>query len=110
MNIATITKEVVVPEVGIGATVHFWSDAHACTVVEVSKSGKRIVVQQDDAKRTDTNGMSDCQSYEYTPNPTGCTWTFSLRANGRWILAGDPAKGGISCGLGYRRKYYDFSF
>ena len=30
-----------------------------------------VVVQQDHAKRKDNNGMSDCQSYEYTPNPDG---------------------------------------
>lgn len=47
------------PTVGMGATLLGWTDRHACTIVEVSMERDRIVVtvQEDNAKRTDSNGM-----------------------------------------------------
>lgn len=97
------------PEVGMGATMLCWTDRHACTVVEV-KSPCCIVVQQDDATRTDKNGMSDCQTFEYKCNPDGRLMTVTLRRNGRWVRQGDTMKGGTSFGLGYRDEHFDFSF
>ena len=59
--------------IGNGATAYFWSDRHACTVVEIINRNKKryVVVQQDHAKRTDRNGFSESQTYEFTPNPKG---------------------------------------
>lgn len=98
------------PEVGMGATILMWTDRHAATVTEVSKSGKRIVVQEDTARRTDSNGMSDMQSYEFTPNPEGAKRAFTLRKNGAWVREGEPMKGGQRVAIGYRDHYYDYSF
>ena len=53
--------------VGTLATIYYYSDRHAYEVVEV-KDQKHIKIRQLDAKRIDNNGMSDCQSYEYTSN------------------------------------------
>jgi hypothetical protein len=107
MTTETIVR---VPEVGDGVTVCYWSDKHAGTIISVSASGKQIVVQQDKATRTDDNGMSDRQSYDYEPDPNGQMWRFSLRKNGRWIEKGGDLYNGLSCSLGGRHEYYDFSF
>lgn len=96
--------------IGTGATICCYSDRHACTIIAVSKSGKKVTVQSDTATRTDKNGMSDSQSYEYAANPKGAIKSFTLRKNGRWIQAGDPAKGGTPLAIGWRGSYYDYSF
>jgi len=98
------------PKVGDGATILGWTDRHAATVIEVSKSGKTVVAQRDTARRIDKNGMSDCQDYECTPNPNGCRQTFTLRANGAWVERGQPMRGGARLSVGERRPYFDFSF
>lgn len=96
------------PEIGMGATMLFYSDRHACTIVDVI--GKSVFVQQDFAKRTDSNGMSDAQSYEYTPNPNAPIREFTLRKNGKYITKGSSMKHGTQLAIGYRREYYDYSF
>jgi hypothetical protein len=109
-------KEIVVGETG--ATLLSWSDRHPATVVEVFKKGKfdYIVVQQDEAKRVDDNGMSDCQTYEYTRNPEGPTSTFRVTEKGFEQVYKDSETGrykkagvGGLC-IGRREKFYDFSF
>lgn len=74
------------PKVGIGCTECMFSDRHAYTIIDVSLNGKKIVVQEDIATRIDKNGMSESQTYDYTPNPNGKTVIVTLRKNGRWIL------------------------
>jgi hypothetical protein len=54
------------PVVDEGATVFMWTDRHAYTVREISKDGKKVKLQRCSPKRTDGNGMSDCQSYDYS--------------------------------------------
>ena len=108
MNLLASRSPNPTPEVGMGATMLMWSDREAGTVVEVK--GKRLVWRQDKATRADTNGMSDCQSYTYEPDPEGRTEVFTLRKNGEWVREGDSQKNGTSLGLGYRSKYYDYSF
>ena len=96
----------IVPTVGMGCTRIMWSDREAYTVVAVSKSGKSAVVQRDIATRTDTNGMSDAQSYEYAPNPDAPRETIRLTSKG-WKFAG---RCGSRVLMGERRERYDFSF
>lgn len=107
-NLIMDNSKTPVPEVGMGATRLGWTDRHPYTVIEV-KSPKRIVVQADDAKRIDKNGMSESQDYEFNPNPEGETVEISLRKNGRWIEVGQSSKG-TSFLIGHREKYYDYSF
>lgn len=94
------------PEVGMGATLMGYTDRYPYTVISVSHNGKRCKVQEDIAIRVDDNGMSECQHYDYTPNPAGEISEISLRKNGAWIEVG----GGARFHVGSRRKYHDFSF
>lgn len=97
------------PVVGMGATACYYTDRHACTVIEV-RGPKTIVVQEDTATRSDNLGMSDCQSYEYSPNPNGHKYVVTLRNNGRWVKQGQSAKNGLGLVIGRRMHYYDYSF
>ena len=92
--------------VGMGCTRIYWSDREAYTVVAVSASGKTAVVQRDHAVRIDSNGMSDMQSYEYSPNPDAARETIRLTSKG-WKFAGPH---GSRVLMGTRRAYHDFSF
>jgi len=94
------------PEVGMGATRLMWTDRHAYTVIEVSRNGKRCVVQRDKATRTDSNGMSDCQTWAYEPDPNGYKATLSLRKDGRWRRVG----GTCLFAVGWRDEHFDYSF
>lgn len=98
----------VVPVVGMGATIQYWSDSHPGTVIAVSPSGAKVTVQEDKATRTDTNGMSDMQSYTYEPDPNGKIHVFHRRTAGR--EAGHYANRGSRLSLGKRHKHHDYSF
>lgn len=109
------------PEVGDGATVCQWTDRAAATVVSVSEDGRTVVVQEDSATRTDSNGMSDCQHYAYARDPRGRKWTFVKDRSGDWreavpagIVGGRPRmvrKGqGAGLAVGIRAKYHDYGF
>ena len=94
------------PTIGMGATIHIGSDSHPATVIQVTRNGQRVVVQEDIATRTDSNGMSESQSYTYSPNPNGTTYIVTLRKDGRYRVTG----GKMPVSIGFRRKYYDYSF
>ena len=98
------------PTVGMGATILMWTDRIACTVIWVSQSGKALTVQRDRAIRTDSNGMSDAQSYRYEPDPDSPVYKYTLRSNGRWVRSGESASSGGRLKLGTRDQYHDFSF
>lgn len=106
-----MNNETKTPEVGMGATYRVWSDRHACTIVEIRKNGSLLVLQRDKAKRTDSNGMSESQSYEYSRDPDGELFRVSLRKNGAWKCVGQSMNepGGIAH-IGNRCEYYDYSF
>lgn len=90
-------------EVGDGVTLCWWTDRTACTVI--ARTAKSITIQEDKAMRSDSNGMSDAQSYEYSPNPEGRTFTARMTKRG-WRVGG---QGGQAVIPG-RRHYHDFSF
>jgi len=95
-----------IPMIGMGATIHIGSDSHPATVIQVTNNGKRVVVQEDNATRTDSNGMSESQSYTYEPDPNGAIYIATLRKDGRYRVTG----GKMPISIGFRRKYYDYSF
>ena len=94
----------------MGATELCWTDRHSYTIVEVSKSGKRITVQRDIAERIDDNGISECQDYKFTPDPNGSKRIVTLRKNGIWVVKGSDSKNGTRFTIGHRDEYHDFSF
>ena len=94
------------PEVGMGATLVIGSDRYPATVIQVTQNGKRVVIQEDDAVRTDKNGLSESQTYEFTANPNGTIHIVTLRKDGRYRVTG----GQTPVHLGSRDKYLDPSF
>jgi hypothetical protein len=107
-NIVMDEQAPAVPEVGMGATELFWSDRHAHTIIKVH-GPKLIEVQRDKATRTDGNGISDAQSYQYEADPKGAVVMVSLRKNGKWIRVGESMRA-PSFAIGTRIEFYDFGF
>lgn len=113
------------PVVGMGATILCWSDRHAATIVKVkmrliNKRGWtwQIVVQQDHAVRTDRNGQSESQSYDYFPCKTNATKEYIFDGK-QWRECSRSIKGqlrvlpkgqGNGLMIGIREEYYDPSF
>ena len=103
------------PTVGMGATVLLWTDSHAATITAIE--GNVIAVQEDKAKRTDSNGLSESQSYTYERNPNGHKLYFRRAANGMWheVRRNDRTGRwnkvqGHGLRIGERREYRDPSF
>jgi len=94
------------PEVGDGATLVYVSDREPATVIKVSKSGHKIVVQEDASTRTDNNGMSECQVYKFKRNRSGLTREATRRKDGSYRVKGTQMR----VLIGLRSKYYDYSF
>jgi hypothetical protein len=91
------------PTVGMGVTVVMWTDRYPGTIVRVSPSGKTFQYQEDKATRTDSNGMSESQTYRFEPNPAATVRTARLTKSG-W------KDKGTRIAVGVRSRYYDFSF
>ena len=94
------------PQVGEGATEFMWSDRQVWTVIEVSKNGKIVTLQQDDVKAAEGVDFGH-QDWVITPNPNGRTVKVSLRKDGRWKAMGSNHR---VFQFGYRHYYYDWSF
>lgn len=112
-NIYLSASNTPTPEVGMGATIAMWSDRYAATIVEVVrfKTGQRagqvktVVVQRDHVKRVDTNGMSDAQNYQYSPNTQAARQAFNVNSKGQF-----NSKGGDKLIIGVRDEHYDYTF
>lgn len=107
------------PIEGMGVTILAWTDRHAGTIINVSKrtSGTVVYVREDKATRIDDNGMSECQTYRYDPNPNGRLYTFRQTKSGQWEQVTVNEKTGrfnkmqgYGLRLGERSEYRDFSF
>ena len=107
------------PKVGMGATLLFYSDRHAATIIDTWKKRSKqwVKVRRDKATRTDNNGPSDCQEYSYEDDPDGATYFY--RFNGkRWqqmklndeTYRWNVVKEGPGLRIGERDEYYDYSF
>lgn len=96
------------PQVGMGATEYVGSDRYPYTVILIV-SPKKIVVRRDDFRRTDNNGMSESQTYDYIQTPDGEETTLTLRRNGRWVPEGTAMKDGHWF-IGERSAYQDPCF
>lgn len=113
---AMMARTGVQPEVGMGATILMYTDRYAATISDVikTKSGKisYILIQQDISTRTDENGMSEYQSYNYAPNEKAPKRRFSLRKNGLWVESSKyhTMWNGTKLSIGERDSYHDYSF
>jgi len=96
-------------KVGDAATILYYSDRSPATIIEISEDGRTVKVQEDKATRIDTNGMSDCQDYEYERDPQGSVHTFKLNRRGDFTDNG-KVDYGTKLGFGWREKYFDYSF
>ena len=92
------------PQVGDGATEYCWSDRRVYTVIEVSKNGKKVTLQEDSTKSI---GEMYSQQWEITRNPEGCTVVVTLRKDGRWKAMNTNFR---VFRFGTRDYYYDYSF
>jgi hypothetical protein len=92
--------------VGVGVTEIMWTDRRAGTIIEVKRNGRTLVVQYDEAIRTDANGMSDAQSYRFERNTDAATREFTLRKDGTYRVKGGSGR----LILGVRDAYHDYSF
>ena len=115
------------PTVGEGATLNYWSDRDAGTVVRVSPSGKTAYVRRDratllngansgepDALKMSPGGfcahVEGVQRYAYEPNPKGRLYKVTLRANGEWRQVGTKAgERGGTVTFGVRSEVYDYN-
>ena len=102
MNHVMSRSHVNTPKVGMGATILMWTDRKACTIVKVTPT--QIHVQEDKATRTDSNGMSESQTYNYERDQQAPVLVFRLTKRGYRNNCGN----GIS--IGHRAAYHDYSF
>ena len=106
------------PEIGMGATMLSWTDRNPATIVSVFNKGKTLYIGvfEDDATRTDNNGYSESQSYEFSFNPKSGMRYYRKNARGTWEGAhinpetGRFVKGCGSIAIGQRSKYWDPCF
>lgn len=91
------------PAPGVGATLVMFTDRRPYTVTRVSPTGKILWATEDIAKRTDSNGMDESQTYDYTTDKTASEERFYLTHRGWHGKRGRLA-------VGHRRYYHDFSF
>jgi hypothetical protein len=80
------------PEVGMGASYGAGSDSYPATIVEISKSGKMLWIQQDEVIVTGewAQGEYEARTYSTMPNTEATRICYTLRKNGRWIMKGQP--------------------
>lgn len=109
INQCVVTPKDLVPAVGMGATEMRWTDRRPFTITQVL-SPTKVVVRENKAIRTDKNGMSECQSYEYAEDPDAMPKIVTLRKNGKWIRIGEDSDSGTKFVLGHRDCYHDFGF
>ena len=103
-------SKMVEPKVGMGVTECCYTDRHPYEIVEV-KDERHIVVRALDWKRTDHNGLSECQEYEYTSNPNNHTANLFLTKKGQWRER--YANRSLGCNgfyIGFAERYYDPCF
>lgn len=102
------------PVIDMPATILAWTDRYGATVIDVrrNKAGKvtAVLVQEDNAERADTRGMCEHQDWSFTRNTDGRVWEFTARRDGKLVEKGSRKGDGYGLRLGYREKYYDFSF
>lgn len=94
-----------VPEVGLGCTICYYSDKRAATVTKIVSPCK-IEVTFNKTKCIDYYAGE----YEILPELEGGPKVFTKRRNGYWVAEGQAYKGGVLLMLHYQNHYIDPSF
>jgi len=105
-----MTDTIIVPAIGMPATIAIGSDCYPATVIAISKSGRRITLQAATATPTADYNYTSNQVHTFAPNPNGSLTVCSLRKDGRWRPAGCQANSGYRIHLGAYNSYSDPSF
>jgi len=103
------------PEVGMGATLYVGSDCYPYTIVEVQRNritskAQILTMRRDRATRTDANGLSESQDYEYERDDSGSVAIVRRRKDGSWRVERSRGVGTGYVTIGTRRMYRDPSF
>ncbi len=110
------------PEVGMPVTFLGYTDRNPGTIVQTFTIGafRYFQATHDHYQRTDDNGMSEMQTYDYTPRPKAQRYTYrqkhsepdapwrqvNINERGNYV----NVNGADGIRLGVREKYHDFSF
>ena len=94
-----------VPYVGLGCTICYYSDRRASTVTKIISSCK-IEVKFNQTKCIDYYAGE----YEILPELEGNSRVFTKRRNGYWVAEGQPYKDGVLLMLHYQNHYIDPTF
>ncbi len=92
--------------IGLGVTLGVGSDCYPYTLVDFNAKGTVISVSADKYKRTDSNGLSESQEYEYTTDPNAPVE--KLRWSNKFKCY--RTAGGSRYHVGHRRAYQNPSF
>ena len=105
------------PQVGDRCNWRVWSDVEPCTVIR--RTPKSVTVRQDKAIMTKKPVMVpggfaavviEQPEYEIEENPTGGTYTFTLRKNGMWKAQGTNSNSPGNILQAGWRYHYDYAF
>lgn len=103
--------------VGTGATLLSWTDRSPATLIEVNQAKRYIVVQEDKYERIGEVTMSESQQYNYYPDPDGQKYIFRKNKKNQWVQCHFNPKtkrlvkcGGYVLAIGFRERYFDYSF
>ncbi len=94
-----------IPEIGLGCTICYYSDKRAATVTKIVSPCK-IEVTFNKTKCIDYYAGE----YEILPELEGGPKVFTKRRNGYWVAEGQAYKGGVLLMLHYQNHYIDPSF
>lgn len=94
-----------VPYVGLGCTICYYSDRRAATVTKIISPCK-IEVRFNRTKCIDYYAGE----YEILPELEGDSRVFTKRRNGYWVAEGQPYKDGVLLMLHYQNHYIDPTF
>ena len=94
-----------VPRVGLGCTICYYSDKRAATVTEIISPCK-IAVRFNETKCKDYYNSS----YEFLDELEGESKIFTKRRNGFWVAEGQAYKDGVLLMLHYQHHFIDPSF
>lgn len=94
-----------VPYVGLGCTICYYSDRRAATVTKIISPCK-IEVRFNQTKCIDYYAGE----YKILPKLEGDSKVFTKRRNGYWVAEGQPYKDGVLLMLHYQDHYIDPNF